>query len=210
MQATTDLTSTQWQVADAIARQLVLDDTDLNEFRKTISYLRAYCDRPDAVKKYFDYLNALARNGNRIGHSKRTQGYLENITATCQKYLDSYKDDAAILLQILGWAARLMQYYKQAGPIGEIPEPTIQSEREAEIQAVVASQVFSEGQELEAIVSVIKGKQVTYEILGTIRRTSKEPKYADNLTEGQTVTVKVTALGPDGSPKNVKFIALRE
>lgn len=28
MQATTDLTSTRWQVADAIARQLVLDDAE--------------------------------------------------------------------------------------------------------------------------------------------------------------------------------------
>lgn len=205
MLATTDLTSTQWQVADAIARQLVLEQTDLNEFRKTISYLRAYSARPDAGKKYFDYLNALARNGNRIGHSKRTQGYLENITATCQKYLDSYKDDAATLLQILGWAARLMQYYKQAGPIGEIPEPTIQSEREAEIQAVVASQEFYEGQTLEALVAGVKGNKVTYEMLGTLRLTTKEPKHAKVLSEGQSVTVEITALKPDGSPKNVKF-----
>lgn len=205
MQATTDLTSTQWQVADAIARQLVLEQTDLNEFRKTISYLRAYSDRPDAGKKYFDYLNALARNGDRIGHSKRTQGYLENITATCQKYLDSYQDDAATLLQILGWAARLMQYYKQAGPIGEIPEPTIQSEREAEIQAVVASQEFYEGQTLDAVVAGVKGNKVTYEMLGTLRLTVKEPKHAKALSEGQSVTVEITALKPDGSPKNVKF-----
>ena len=117
----------------------------------------------------------------------------------------SYKDDDATLLQILGWATRLMQYYKQTGPIGEIPEPTIQSEREAEIQAVLASQQFSEGQELEAVVTAIKGKQVTYEILGTIQRTSKEPKQADKLSEGKTVKVKITTLGADGSPKHVKF-----
>jgi hypothetical protein len=205
MQATTDLTSTQWQVADAIARQLVLDQTDLNEFRKTISYLRAYSDRPDAGKKYFDYLKTLARNGNTIGHSKKTQGYLESITASCQKYLDTYKDDAVIMLQVLGWAARLMQYYKQAGPIGEIPEPTIQSEREAEIQAAVASQEFHEGQTLEAVVTGIKGNKVTYEMLGTVRLTAREPKHAKDLSEGQIVTVEITALKPDGSPKNVKL-----
>ncbi|PZV22058.1 MAG: hypothetical protein DCF21_01065 [Leptolyngbya sp.] len=205
MQATTDLTSTQWQVADAIARQLVLDQTDLNEFRKTISYLRAYGDRPDAGKKYFDYLNALTRNGDRIGHSKKTHGYLESITAICQKYLENYKDDADTMLQILGWAARLMQYYKVAGPIGEIPEPTIQSEREAEIQAVVTSQEFYEGQTLEAVITGIKGNKVTYEMLGTLRLTSREPKHAKDLSEGQIVTVEVTALKPDGSPKNVKF-----
>ncbi|MFQ4138692.1 hypothetical protein PGN35_020495 [Nodosilinea sp. PGN35] len=205
MQATTDLTSTQWQVADAIARQLVLDQTDLNEFRKTLSYLRAYSDRPDAGKKYFDYLNALARNGDRIGHSKKTQGYLQSITAICQKYLETYKDDADTMLQILGWAARLMQYYKASGPIGEISEPTIQSEREAEIQAVVASQEFFEGQTLEAIVRGVNKNKVTYEMLGTLRLTAKEPKHAQLLSEGQTVTVEITALKPDGSPKNVKF-----
>ena len=56
------------------------------------------------------------------------------------------KDDAAILLQILGWSARLMQCYEQASPI-------------------------------------------------------KEPKQADKLSEGQTVKVKITTLGADGSPK---------
>lgn len=42
MQATADLTEIQWQVADAIARQLVIEETDVNEFRKTISYFRTY------------------------------------------------------------------------------------------------------------------------------------------------------------------------
>ena len=72
MQATGDLTSTQWQIAHAIALQLVHADNDVNEFRKAISYLRAYSNREDAGKKFFDYLNTLARNGNRIGHSKKT------------------------------------------------------------------------------------------------------------------------------------------
>jgi len=205
MLATTDLTSTQWQVADAIARQLVLDDTDANELRKTIAYLRAYSDREDAGKKFFDYLNTLARNGNRIGHSQRTQDYLESIAQTCQQYLENYKNDVSVMLQVLGWAARLMQYYKEAGPIGEIPQPEIQSEREAEIQAISASQDFEVGQKLEAIVVGIKGNKVTYEILGTIKLTVKEPKKASSLSEGQLIEVTVTGLKEDGSLKNVKY-----
>ena len=205
MLATTDLTSTQWQVADAIARQLVLDDTDANELRKTIAYLRAYSDREDAGKKFFDYLNTLARNGNRIGHSQRTQDYLESIAQTCQQYLENYKNDVSVMLQVLGWAARLMQYYKEAGPIGELPQPEIQSEREAEIQAISASQDFEVGQKLEAIVVGIKGNKVTYEILGTIKLTVKEPKKASSLSEGQLIEVTVTGLKEDGSLKNVKY-----
>lgn len=205
MQLTTDLTSTQWQVADAIARQLVLADTDANELRKAIAYLRAYLDREEAGRKFFDYLNTLARNGNRIGHSQRTQGYLESIAQTCQQYLENYKNDVSVMLQILGWAARLMQYYKEAGPIGEIPQPEIQSEREAEIQAASAAQSFHVGQRLEAVVVGIKGNRVTYEILGVIRLTEKEPKKASSLSDGQQVQVAVTGLKEDGSLKNVKY-----
>jgi hypothetical protein len=207
MQSTTDLTSTQWQVADAIARQLVLADTDANELRKAIAYLRAYSNREEAGKQFFAYLNTLARNGNRIGHSKKTQSYLENIAQICQQYLGNYKDDAPVMLQILGWAARLMQYYKESGPIGEIPEPTIQTEREAAIQTVSASQSFQVGQKLEAVVVGIKGNKVTYEILGVIKLTEKEPKKASSLSDRQQVEVEVTGLREDGSLKNVKLKA---
>lgn len=207
MQATTDLTSTQWQVADAIARQLVLADADANELRKAIAYLRAYLDREEAGKKFFDYLNTLARNGNRIGHSQRTRSYLENIAQICQQYLENYKDNAPVMLQVLGWAARLMQYYKEAGPIGEIPQPEIQSEREAEIQAASMAQSFQVGQKLDAVVVAIKGNKVTYEILGVIRLTEKEPKKASSLLDGQQVEVAVTGLREDGSLKNVKLQA---
>lgn len=205
MPATGDLTSTQWQIADAIARKLVLEEADVNELRKAIAYLRAYLDREDAGKKFFDYLKTLVRNGNRIGHSKRTLPYLESIEQTCDQYLSNHKDDAPTMLQVLGWAARLVQYYKEAGPIGEITEPTtIQSEREAEIEAVTASQDFTVGQELEAIVLAIRGNRVTYEMLGTIKLTQKEPKKFKALTEGQTTTVEVVALREDGSLKSVR------
>jgi hypothetical protein len=108
------------------------------------------------------------------------------------------------MLQILGWAARLMLYYKEAGPIGELPQPPIQSKREAEIQAVSAAHRFEVGQKLEATVLSIKTNKVTYEILGTIKLTTKEPKMAAVLTEGQITTVEVVALKEDGNLKTVK------
>lgn len=194
----------QWQVAHEIARKLVREGADVNELRKTISYLRKYVNRDNAGKAFFDFLKTLVCRGNQIGHSKQTITYYKSLNHACEEYLKDYQDQAHKMLLILGWAARLVKYYKGI-PTAEIQPIEVISEREAEIQAVVASQDFFEGQELEAIVTAIKGKQVTYEILGTIRRTSKEPKQADQLSEGQTVTVKVTALGADGSPKNVKF-----
>ena len=49
----TKLTDAQWQIADAIARQLVIDKTDVNELRKAIAYLREHLDREQAGKYFF-------------------------------------------------------------------------------------------------------------------------------------------------------------
>ena len=205
MQATDGLTEVQWQVTDAIARSLVLDHADVNELQKAIAYLRAYRDRDDAGKQFFSYLKTLVRHGDRIGHSKKTAGYYATIERVCEQYLRAYQDDTPMILQILGWAARLMQYYDKAGPIGEIPAAKIQSEREAEIQAVTSAQSFAVGQKLETQVKSIKGNKVTYEILGAIRLTQKEPKQVKSLTEGQTVMVEIVDLKEDGSIRKIKL-----
>lgn len=207
MSTTQELTQTEWQVADTIAYRLILDESDHNELRKTIAYLRAYSDREHAGKQYFDYLNTLARNGDRIGHSRQTRGYLESIAKICQQYLVAYQDDVPAMLRILGWAARLMLYYKKAGPLAERPESPILSERESQIQAVNTAHGFKVGQKLEATVLTIKGNKVTYEILGTIRLTIKEPKKAALLKEGLITTVEVVALSEDkGENKGLKKV----
>jgi len=206
MLSTDELTAAQWQVADAIARRLVLDGTDVNELRKAIAYLRANLERDKAGKQFFDYLKLLVRHGDTIGHSKRTVGYYRSLDAICSQYLDGYQDDAPTMLLMLSWAARLVRYYDKGVPTGEIEQPTVTSERVAEIQAVTQAQTFEVGQELNATVIAIKGNRVTYEILGTIRLTQKEPKLADKLTEGQEATVRIEALKEDGSIKRVKGI----
>ena len=206
MLAEETLTDAQWQVADAIARQLVIDGTDLNELRKAIAYLRENVSREAAGKKFFDYLKTLVRHGNSIGHSKRTVEYYRNLDAICSQYLTSYQDDAPKMLFLLGWAARLMQYYDKGVPTSEVDVPEIKSEREAELQAVIAANQFEIGQTLEATITAIKGNKVTYEMLGTIKLTQKEPKLtkAGALAEGQTVGVEVVTMKDDGSIKKVK------
>src|SRR5919202_1163001 len=199
MLMTEDLTELQWQIAHAIAQTLVKEDTDVNELGKAIAYLRAHANRENAGAKFFDYLKTLVRNGRQIGHSKRTWEYYENIENTCSQYLKAYQDDAVTMLQILGWASRLMRYYKSAGPIGEITAPVVESVRQAEIAEFRQSQSFTVDQVLEATVTSIKGNKVTYEILGVIKLTVKEPKNASALQEGQMVQVNITALKEDGS-----------
>lgn len=206
MLVTENLTEIQWQMAHAIAQTLVKEKTDVNELGKAIAYLRAYSDGENAGSRFFDYLKTLAKNGRHIGHSQRTSDYYDSIEKACSQYLKAYKDDVAAMLQILGWASRLMRYYANAGSIGEITAPIIESARQAEIAEVRQSQSFAVDQVLEAKIISIKGNKVTYEIFGLIKLTEKEPKKAGSLVKDQIVQVKITALKEDSSIKSVKCI----
>lgn len=207
MLATEELTETQWQIADAIARQLVIEGTDVNELRKAISYLRDRQDESDAGKKFFDYLKTLSRHGNAVGHSKRTLGYYQSLDAVCSQFLESYQGNAPRMLHILSWAARLVQYYDKGVPTGEIERPTaVISEREMELQAVKQENTFTVGQELESTITAVRGNNVTYELLGKIKLTQKEHKKANEMSEGQKVRVEILQLRDDGLPKKVKLL----
>ncbi|UCJ12524.1 MAG: hypothetical protein JWS08_01470 [Phormidium sp. PBR-2020] len=207
------LSEHQWQIAHAIAQQLVLDDTDVNELKKAMSYLRTMSHRDDAGDRFFKYLEMLASQGHRIGHSKKTTNYYRSLEQLCCQYLQGDRKDSQALLRILGWTFRLMRYYKNGIPPDVLPKIAaatevmeVQSERQAEIAEVIAEQDLSPGTQLAATIAGIKGNKVTYEIFGTIRLTQKEPKKAKLLTEGETVQVKITALKEDGKIKKIEIL----
>jgi hypothetical protein len=203
---TESLTEREWGIAHAIAQYLVKDETDVNEFGKAIGYLRnaVNLNQTDANSKFFKYLKTLVGNGRQIGHSGKTTDYYRSIDKACSDCLKGFQGDASTLLQILGWASRLMRYYKEAGPIGEVVAPVLESARQVEIARAMGSHEFVVGQIVEAKVTAVKGNKVTYEILGTIRLTEKEPKKALLLSEGQVLNVEVLDIKEDGSPKKVK------
>jgi len=203
---TESLTDKQWEIAHAIAQTLVKEQTDVNELGKAITYLRNAVnqDRADANSRFFKYLKTLVGNGRQIGHSGKTTDYYRSIDKACSDCLKGFQGDASTLLQILGWASRLMRYYKEAGPIGEVVTPVVESARQVEIAKAIGSHEFAVGHIVEAKVTAVKGNKVTYEILGTIRLTEKEPKKAQSLSEGQTVKVEILDIKEDGSPKKVK------
>ena len=203
---TESLTENQWVIAHAIAQTLVKEQTDVNELGKAIAYLRNAINQnqADANSRFFKYLKTLVANGRQIGHSGKTTDYYRSIDKACSDCLKGFQGDASTLLQILGWASRLMRYYKEAGPIGEVVTPVVESARQVEIAKAIGSHEFAVGQIVEAKVTAVKGNKVTYEILGTIRLTEKEPKKAQSLSEGQVVKVEVLDLKEDGSPKKAK------
>jgi hypothetical protein len=203
---TESLTENQWEIAHAIAQTLVKEQTDVNELGKAIAYLRNAVNQnqADANSRFFKYLKTLVGNGRQIGHSGKTTDYYRSIDKACSDCLKGFQGDASTLLQILGWASRLMRYYKEAGPIGEVVAPVVESARQVEIAKAIGSHEFAVGQIVEAKVTAVKGNKVTYEILGTIRLTEKEPKKAQSLSEGQTVKVEILDLKEDGSLRKVK------
>jgi hypothetical protein len=203
---TESLTEREWGIAHAIAQYLVKEQTDVNEFGKAIAYLRnaVNLNQTDANSRFFKYLKTLVGNGRQIGHSGKTTDYYRSIDKACSDCLKGFQGDARTLLQILGWASRLMRYYKEAGPIGEVSVPVLESARQVEIARAIDSHNFAIGQIVEAKVTAVKGNKVTYEILGTIRLTEKEPKKAQSLSEGQVVKVEVLDIKEDGSLRKVK------
>lgn len=209
------LTEAQWQIAHAIAQNLVQTETDVNELGKAIAYLRhAMNQNPsDAGSRFFKCLKMLVSNGRQIGHSGRTLDYYRNIDKACSQYLRREEADAETMLQILGWTARLMRYYKVT-PIGEISEfnsevqvAPIVTERQAAIEELKNAQEFEEGQILEAQIDKkhSKGNKVTYIILG-IAFTEKEPKLFNIIPDSGTVKVQIKSLKEDGSINHVKFV----
>lgn len=204
---TESLTENQWGIAHAIAQTLVKEQTDVNELGKAIAYLRNAVNQnqADATSRFFKYLKTLVGNGRQIGHSGKTTDYYRSIDKACSDCLKGFQGDASTLLQILGWASRLMRYYKEAGPIGEVVAPVVESARQVEIAKAIGSHEFAVGQIVEAKVTAVKGNKVTYEIMATIRLTEKEPKKAQSFSEGQVVKVEVLDLKEDGSLRKVKY-----
>ncbi|MBD1821825.1 hypothetical protein H6F51_04845 [Cyanobacteria bacterium FACHB-DQ100] len=213
------MTESHWQSAHAIAQTLVKQETDVNELGKTIAYLRSAINlnQAEAGARFFKYLKTLVNNGRTIGHSGRTLDYYRTIEKACSDYLLSYQTKPATMLHILGWVARLMRYYREGGAIEEDLEalakraPTIspqvlESERQAEIQAVAQTQNFQLRQQVEAVIKTIKGKAVTYELPGSIKLTVKEPKKYSDLEVGQVVTVEILEIRENGIPKKVQWV----
>jgi hypothetical protein len=209
---TADLSERQWQLAHIIAQQLVLASADANELGKAKAYFRAIADQSDAGKRFFQYLETLARQGNRIGHSRKTQGYFTSMSTVCQEHLQDETNKPESLQMIIGWAFRLMRYYKEGVPpdslqqlAQEMTETEVLSERQAAIAQAMESVHIEIGTILDAEITNIKKIEVTYQFLGAISRTNKEHKKINQLSIGQKVKVVVTEFKDDGTIKKVKL-----
>ncbi|AFZ42909.1 hypothetical protein PCC7418_0688 [Halothece sp. PCC 7418] len=196
IQETVSLSDHEWDIAHAIARDLVSEKTDHNEVKKILEYLRKFKSKPKLGESFFQYLKTLAKKADQFGHSKQTPIYYRAIETTCNKHLIDYQDQPQLMLEILGWTTRLMRYYKKTSleELQAINESK-QSERQAEIEQASASLEFKEGQIIEAtVVGFNKGNKVTYEITATTQRLAqKEPKKLNYYQKDKKLTWKLLA-----------------
>lgn len=203
-----DLSENQWQVAHAIARQLVKDEADVNEIKKAFAYLRNCASKPDAGEQFFKYLHNLLKSGETIGHSKKTIEYYRSLNQACEEYLKPLQDTPHVMLAILGWVGRLMSYYKTA-PIAELMAAApveVESVRQTELRQAAQSASFQLKQTVEAVIAKIDGNKVTYQLPAGIRLTQKEPKRSKELSIDQKVQVEINELRDGGLPKKVKLL----
>jgi hypothetical protein len=221
MQSTTDLTSTQWQVAEIIAYELAQEQLAINhrsrsrsnsdgiltETKKIISYLR---DLNTSVS-LFQYLEAWVKHGKDAGHGNDLIAYYKAIDSICREYLSSYQDEPETSLRVLGWAARLYRYYKlnpevQPTALSDGLSSEAQQIRKEKINQLVSSESLEVGRKLEAIVLGKKrtGSEVTYEI-GGISFKEKEKKVFDIIPDSGSVIVEIKSL-KEGSINHVKFV----
>lgn len=216
-----------WIAAHAIARLLIKHQQEIDperdgirtELKKVNSYFRHKISQTPAdintPSIFFEYLDILVKNGRSIRHTGNTPEYYRCIREACNDHLKNLQSDTFVILKTLGWAIRLMHYYKVT-PIGEIAEVVVQeeeitsvSERQAAIEKLKSTQVFEEGQIIEAVVEKkrSKGNKVTYLIDG-ISFTEKEPKTFKQIPESGSVKVEIKSLKEDGTINHIKFVEL--
>jgi cold shock CspA family protein len=113
-----DALVTEMDVANRMAGALVRQQVDPNEVASCLATLR----RPDVDgPAFFRFLSTVVREGQAVVRSQRTLGYYRTIEDACQIYLEPYKDDPETMVQILGWAVRLMRYYRVADKLERPP-----------------------------------------------------------------------------------------
>jgi hypothetical protein len=123
-----------WQTAKAVARGLVNRETDVNEVQKVLAYARmqAILNQNRVGANFFSLLETMSRDGRYLVRSGRTLDYYRNLREVCGQYLKDYKgatgERGEKLVEILGWAARLMRYYNTEAGKEELAAPQITAE----------------------------------------------------------------------------------
>lgn len=119
----------EWDLAHAIAEDLVSQGTDVNEVATASSYLL----QSDDADRFFRWLAWMEARSDELARSNQTPLYYRDIRRACERLqdLDEQAEDEQDVVKkmqhTLAWAVRLMRYYPHASqvhPLNDLPDPT--------------------------------------------------------------------------------------
>jgi hypothetical protein len=116
-----------------LAADLAGARVDINEASKALAYLR----RVENGDDFFAYLRAVVRDGRAVIRSNQTLEYYRNLQAACERHLRGLPADA--MAWELGWAIRLLRYYR-AFPNAEIAHAPLRPSSTTEARTAAPSQ----------------------------------------------------------------------
>ena len=190
-----------FQTAQAMARTWVKQQTDPNEIAKALRYLRDHKDGP----RFFRYLRTVVDEGRAVVRSGRTLDYYRQIEQVCRHHLSPYRDDPETMAHILGWAVRLMRYYRVAPNLPQPPKVT-PARRAPSAAPVVAERRrgrvrwFNDQKRFGFIQPDGGGEDVFVHVSGLAPGTT-------TLLPGQRVEFDI-GKGPKGRPQAVNVVAV--
>jgi predicted RNA-binding protein with RPS1 domain len=115
----------RFKIAAQLAQNLNQHNTDPNEVAKSLTYLVARQEGERGGQEFFDFLRTVVNSGDAVVRSGRTLDHYRQILQVCERHLKGYQDEPQRMAQILGWAVRLMPYYKI---VPHLPKPETQPE----------------------------------------------------------------------------------
>jgi len=119
-------------VSDVMAQALVSRKVDPNEVSSALATLRGLEDG----RQFFRFLDTVVREGRAVVRSGQTLDYYRQILDVCREHLTPYQDKPKEMVYILGWAVRLMRYYRMEGLQVEKPlHPRSRPEKPSQVPA---------------------------------------------------------------------------
>ncbi len=170
--------------AHTMAIDWVRRDTDHNEVAKVATYLHRHLRADD----FFQFLEILAADSDCLERSNRTARHYQDIHDVCNQHLTAYwhgsLERTREMSQILGWAVRLMRYYRGVG----VPEVERVAQTPSAIGVTLQDRVAVQSDAPPAsgsearVVGVTKKREIV-----TLREDAKKGKATVETADGEAV-----------------------
>jgi hypothetical protein len=139
--------------AKSLAADLAGARVDPNEAQKALAYLRTKKD----AKQFFEYLRAINKDGRAVIRSGQTLSYYRDLLAACERHLRGMQADE--MAQTLGWAIRLLRYYRAVPDAAELLHKQIASPVAQAVAAQPkAAELVKSAEQLPAVGDTFVGK----------------------------------------------------